>query len=115
MLKPFVETKTPTLPQTTHHHTYISYRERDDCYADVVIHLASRWRVIICKDGIQWIIQKKEASHAGPWRGVSYHTCRDSLMRTCGSLNLLSATVEDQLLDALPASFREYASKRPCS
>lgn len=92
-----------------------SRRERDDTYFDVIVKLAPRWRVITSRDVSQWIIQKKEASHAGPWRGVSYHTCRDSLMRTCGSLNLLSATLEDQLLDALPASFREYAKERPCS
>ncbi len=92
-----------------------SHRERDDTYFDVIVKLAPRWRVITSRDVSQWIIQKKEASHAGPWRGVSYHTFRDSLMRTCGSLNLLSATLEDQLLDALPASFREYAKERPCS
>ncbi len=86
-----------------------------DCYDDVILKLSPRWRVITCRDVSQWIIQKKEASLAGPWRGVSYHTCRDSLMRTCGSLNLLSATVEDQLLNALPSTFREYASERLCS
>ena len=89
--------------------------ESADSYDDVIAQLSPRCRVITCRDVAQWIIQKKEASHAGPWRGVSYHTCRDSLMRTCGSLNLLSATVEDQLLDALPASFREYAKERLCS
>ena len=86
--------------------------ESTDNYYDVVLQLSPRWRVITCRDVSQWIIQKKEASHAGPWRGVSYHTCRDSLMRTCGSLNVLSATLEDQLLDALPATFREYIAER---
>ncbi len=90
-----------------------SRMESTDSYDDVILQLCHRWRVITSRDVSQWIIQKKEASHAGPWRGVSYHTCRDSLMRTCGSLNLLSATLEDQLLDALPASFREYAKERP--
>ena len=92
-----------------------SHMASADCYDDVIIHLTARWRIIFCKDRIQWIIQKKEASHAAPWRGVSYHTCRDSLMRTCGSLNLLSAASEDQLLDALPSTFREYAKERTCS
>ena len=89
-----------------------SHRERDDDYANVVLHFDPRWRVIICKGGIQWIIQKKEASHAGPWRGISYHVGRSSLIRTCGSLNLLSAALEEQLLDAIPSSFREYAKER---
>ena len=88
-----------------------SHRERDDSYAKVIAQLGPRWRIIACKDVSQWIIQKKEASHAGPWRGVSYHTCRGSLLRTSGSLNLLSAASEEQLLDALPSSFREYANE----
>ena len=90
-----------------------SRMESADYYDDVILHLSPRYRVITCRDLAQWIIQKKEASHAGPWRGVGYHTCRDSLMRACGSLNLLSAASEDQLLDALPSTFREYAKKRP--
>jgi hypothetical protein len=89
----------------------LSHRERDDSYAKVIAQLGPRWRIIACKDVSQWIIQKKEASHAGPWRGVSYHTCRSSLICTCGSLNLLSAASEEQLLDALPSSFREYAKE----
>ena len=88
-----------------------SHRERDDSYAKVIAQLGPRWRIIACKDGLQWILQKKEASHAGPWRGVSYHTCRSSLICTCGSLNLLSAASEEQLFDALPSSFREYAKE----
>ena len=95
-----------TSPQTS------SRMESNDNYNDVILQLSPRWRVITCRDVCQWIIQKKEASHAGPWRGVSYQTCRDSLIRTCGSLNVLSATLEDQLLDALPATFREYIAER---
>lgn len=79
-----------------------SHRERDDNYRLVIVWLAPRWRVILCKDRAQWIIQKKEASHAGPWRGVSYHTCRSSLIRTCGSLNLLSEPSVTAILAALP-------------
>ena len=92
-----------------------SRMESADYYDDIILHLSPRYRVITCRDLAQWIIQKKEASHAGPWRGVGYHTCRDSLMRACGSLNLLSAALEDQLLDALPSTFREYAKERLCS
>ena len=44
----------------------ISQRERDDNYNRVIVQLAPRWRVIVCKDSIQWIQQRKEASHAGP-------------------------------------------------
>ena len=114
MLKQFVELGTPTLPQTTHHHTYTSYRERDDCYADVVIHLASRWRIIVCKDGIQWILQQRSVAppNTGTWSGKSYSTTRSGLIAACSDRELLSAALEGQLLDALPASFSEYAKER---
>ena len=79
-----------------------SHRERDDAYKDVVAQLTPRWRVIICRDGIQWILQRKEASHGGPWRGVSYHTNRDGLLRACGSLNLLSDANSTEILGELP-------------
>ena len=61
------------------HTVATSHRERDDNYRDVIALLAPRWRVICCRDGIQWILQKKEASHAGPWRGVKYCTTKNLL------------------------------------
>ena len=83
-----------------------SHRERDDHYKGVVAQLAPRWRVIVCKDGIQWILQRKEASHGGPWRGVSYDTNRDGLLRACGSLEMASSSASEAL-EALP----DYASQ----
>ena len=85
-----------------------SHRERDDNYHEVVAQLSPRWRVIVCADGIQWIIQKKEASHAAPWRGVKYVTSRDGLIALCGSLELpINANVR-ALFDALPERPRDY-------
>lgn len=83
-----------------------SHRERDDHYKGVVAELAPRWRVIVCKDGMQWILQRKEASHGGPWRGVSYHTNRDGLLRACGSVGPLKSGALE-MLEALP----DYASQ----
>jgi hypothetical protein len=68
--------------------------------------LAPRWRVIVCKDGMQWIVQQKEASHGGPWRGMSYYTNRDGLLRTCGRVGALNNDVLEAL-EALP----DYASQ----
>jgi hypothetical protein len=83
-----------------------SHRERDDAYRNVVAQLAPRWRVIVCRDGIQWIVQRKEVSHGGPWRGMSYHTSRDGLLRACGSLEALHSSGLEAL-EALP----DYASQ----
>ena len=90
-----------------------SHRERDDNYAKVITQLAPRWRVIICKDGLQWILQKRSVAppNTGTWAGKSYSTTRDALIAACSDRGLLSATSEEQLLDALPSSFREYAKE----
>ena len=87
-----------------------SHRERDDAYRNVVAQLTTRWRVVVCRDGIQWILQRKEASHGGPWRGVSYHTNRDGLLRACGSLEVASRGALEAL-KALPEFISEYHKK----
>lgn len=92
-----------------------SHMESTDCYDDVIVQVSHHCCVITCRDACQWIIQKKEAPHAGRWRGISYYRYRDNLLRACGSLNVLSATLQDQLLDALPSTFREYIAERSCS
>lgn len=94
-----------------------SRRERDDDYGDVIVDLAPRWRVIICKDGMQFILQQRSVAppNTGTWSGKSYSTTRSGLIAACSERELLSATLEGQLLDALPASFREYITERPRS
>ena len=51
---------------------------------------------------MQWIIQKKEASHAGPWRAAGYYTSRKSLIKAFGKLDLLSDAHTEAVLHALP-------------
>ena len=84
-----------------------SHRESDDNYLDVVAQLAPRWRVIVCRDYLQWIIQKRTAEplHRGVWRGQSYVTSRNSLIRLCASFELLSDDTVFATLDALPEQF----------
>ena len=91
-----------TAPQT--------HRERDDGYKSVVAQLTTRWRVIVCKDGMQWIVQQKEASNGGPWRGMGYHTNRDGLLRACGSLEALDSSGLEAL-EALPDCASQLAKK----
>jgi hypothetical protein len=85
-----------------------SYRERDDHYYAVVIRISSRWRVIVPVNGIQWIIQKREASHAAPWRGVGYVKRRLGIMTVCGRLGVMLDASALALLDALPERPSDY-------
>jgi hypothetical protein len=65
-----------------------SRRERDEDYFHIVARLNERWRVIVCKDGIQWLLQKSKSDggHGTQWRGRSYCTTRDALIACCARL-----------------------------
>ena len=81
-----------------------SHRERDDIYQGVIVQLAPRWRIIECRDAIQWIIQKRSAepSHSGEWRGDSYVVSRDALIELSVKRGLLSEPLKRAVLEALP-------------
>jgi len=60
--------------------------ESDDSYPHMVAVLNRVWRVIVCRDGIQWILQRRNraetvARHV--WRGRSYCRTKEALIRCC--------------------------------
>ncbi len=93
----------------------LSKWEHDDSFCQFVVQLAPRWRVIVCKDYMQWIIQKRILGplHRGERRGQSYVTSRNSLIRLCASLELLSDNVVRATLVALPEQFSELYKSKP--
>ena len=88
-----------------------SHRERDNNYADIVVQLAPLYRVILCPQGLQWIIQKKECSRSGHWRAEQYLTSRYSLIEACGKLGLLSDANAEAVLHALPDHVSQLTKK----
>ncbi|PAP97800.1 hypothetical protein LRP31_23600 [Mesorhizobium mediterraneum] len=54
-------------------------RERSDTYTNIVFRINDRWRVIICPEGIQWILQKRKGNLDGrpAWNGVKF--CRSKV------------------------------------
>lgn len=60
-----------------------SASETDDAYVAVVAKLSDRWRVIRCRDDIQWILQRRKGwTGAAPrWTGDSYFRNREALVR----------------------------------
>ena len=54
-----------------------------DNYPNVVARLGVDWRVIVCRDGIQWIVQRRVGKrHGGArWEARSYCRSRDGLLR----------------------------------
>lgn len=65
------------LPRRTDH------RETADDYRGVVFR-AGRFRVALCRDGIQWLFQRQRGANPGvgaPWDTLGYCATREALMR----------------------------------
>ena len=112
MLNHFSESKVPTPPKTARLPTsHISHRERDEAYLGAIVQFSPRWRLVLCKDQMQWIIQKKESSRRGDWRGKLYLRCKDSVLKASGSLGLLSDPKVKAVLYSLPECARQTNKK----
>ena len=112
MLDHFLDLMDPTPLITARQSTsHISHRERDDAYSGTIVQFSPRWRLILCKDQVQWILQKKESSHQGFWRSKQYLTCKDSVFEASGRLGLLCEPEIVALLLALPSYARETIKK----
>ena len=92
-----------------------SHRERDDSYSKVIIQLAPRWRIIECRNALQWIIQHRSSKllNRGHWLGVSYPTSRNKLIEVSTGLNLLSDASMKDVLAGLPETFSQRGSGTP--
>ena len=112
MLDQLLATSNPTPPITTRlFSSHISHRERDDAYIGTIVQFSPRWRLILCKDQIQWIIQKKESSRRGDWWGKQYLTCKDSVFEASGRLGLLCDPKVETTLHRLPDHVSQLAKK----
>ena len=87
-----------------------AHRERSDHYSYVILRLNNRWRIILCRQGLQWILQRRENLHGGAWRGFRYFRTRTALIEECGRLGLLSDTTEAQLGNILPLNFNKRSA-----
>ena len=87
-----------------------SHRERDESYSQIVTECRDKWRIIRCKRGLQWIIQKRSTGrpNRGVFIGKSFHTTRQSLIEACSRLQLLDDPKILQSLLDLPERPRDY-------
>jgi hypothetical protein len=81
-------------------------REIEDDYAKVIFQ-QGKWRVIECKDAIQWIIQRSaNLSCVKPrWKPISYCVTRKALTRLWRE----KTGEHSPVLDTLPETFGEVA------
>lgn len=87
----------------------VKSEEADDYHA-IVAQLSDGWRVIVCKTGIQWILQRRSSPKRPPtndWRGRSYCRTSEALIRCArehaGEIDPAAWTI----LDALPERIEE--------
>jgi hypothetical protein len=83
--------------------TALCHHETADNYQAVVAVLNDRHRVIVCKEGIQWILQRREKSPAErPWRGLHYCQTRKALIRLSGAFSPAVDPIAMKTLVELP-------------
>jgi hypothetical protein len=65
----------------------VNRNESSDSYSNVVAFLNRKWRVVECRDRIQWILQSRDSLKAtvGVWRGRSYCRTKEALLRVCAT------------------------------
>lgn len=87
--------------------------ETSDAYARALARLSDRWRVVACKDELQWIVQRrKEGGAERPWRAAAYFGNRDLLIRFCATYVWPGWPRRDDNLGRAPGSDREYSMMR---
>lgn len=87
----------------------LSHREEDGDYRGLLVNLNDEWRVITCRDGAQWILQKYRGIKNGiaRYEGRSYCRSRVGLLRCirerCGEVHPAALAI----LRAFPNILRE--------
>jgi hypothetical protein len=83
----------------------VNKKERDTNYYGFLVLLTPLHRVIICKKGIQYILQRwySESLHGGAWRAIGYVMSKNGIKMLCVRFKLLSEAEADELLHDLPA------------
>lgn len=96
----------------------MSNREAADDYDLVVAVLNENWRIIECRDRIQWILQHRgspEKSRKDDWRGRSYCRTAEVLrQRAHQHAGRIDASALERLL-SLPERFAEPCVQRTAS
>ena len=54
--------------------------EENDDYAPLIASLNDAWRVIVCKNSLQWVLQQRRGAR-NHWRGSAFCCTREALLR----------------------------------
>ena len=79
--------------------------ESGDHYHSNLIQFDERWRLIVCAQNHQWILQRREGLHGGAWRGIKYFRTKNALLKMCEGLGLLSSDNKSLIEETLSINF----------
>ena len=90
-----------------------SCHERDASYMDVIVHVSPRIRIILDRNGIQYVVQRMfaETAHGEVWRGFSYHVTQQSLFKLCVKRQWLCEADVRGIITGLPETAAQYADR----
>ena len=90
-----------------------SRNERDAAYDSVIVYVSPRIRIILCRNGIQYIVQRMfaETAHGEVWRGFSYHVTQQSLFKLCVKRQWLCEADVRGIITGLPETAAQYADR----
>ena len=90
-----------------------SCHERDAAYVDVIAHVSPRIRIILDRNGIQYVVQRMfaETAHGEVWRGFSYHVTQQSLFKLCVKRQWLCEADVRGVINGLPETAAQYADR----
>lgn len=96
----------------------VPIRETADNYPCVVARLNDDWRVITCRNGIQWVLQRRGDRGSGPaqWKGVSYCQTREALKRVSREAGPIEPAAWEALAllpDHITAGSKSGARRKP--
>jgi hypothetical protein len=91
-----------------------SRRESADEYGRVIVQFNARWRVIECRDRIQWILQRIDGERHGKkrWTGRSYCRTREGLTQACrmsvGEIDINATAILKNLPDFIEGHTKTF-------
>ena len=90
-----------------------SRNERDAAYHGVIVYVSPRIRIILCRNGIQYIVQRMfaETAHGEVWRGFSYHVTQKALFDFCVKRQWLCEADVRGVITGLPDTAAQYADR----
>lgn len=85
--------------------TGLCHREGADNYDRVLVTLGDDWRIIECRDAIQFILQRRppETVLGARWRGFRYHRNRSTFPEVWRRSAAFPDATQFASIDALPA------------